>query len=181
MARMMDELHQEHIQIARLLDLLDEQIERIGSEETPDLELMLDIVDYTEHYPDLVHHPKEDVIYRTYLAHHREGGEHIEGLLEEHRNLIGMTKTFKDTLCQAINGAMVVSTAELKGLAKNYSLKQRRHLDTEEGEVFPLLQDGLSAEEWEEIEAHAPGREDPLFGPQVAQQYQTLYKRIVAS
>ncbi|MCB1876143.1 MAG: hemerythrin domain-containing protein [Chromatiales bacterium] len=180
MARMMDDLHQEHVRIARLLDLLDEQIERIGTADTPDLDLMLDIVDYTENYPDLVHHPKEDVIYRTYLAHHQKDRAKVEGLLVEHESLIGMTKSFKDTLCQAINGVMVPA-ADLKGLAKNYSLKQRHHLDREEGEVFPLLKEGLSDEEWGEIEAKAPDRQDPLFGPEVAQQYQALYRRIVSS
>ena len=55
----------------------------------------------------------------------------------------------------------------------------RRHIERQDITVFPLAEKALREEDWVEIDAAISG-DDPLFGPEVADQYLALYKRIVA-
>ena len=56
--------HAEHVNFAKLLDLLEGQLDLFHKGESPDYELMLDIMFYMTHYPDVLHHPKEKKIWR---------------------------------------------------------------------------------------------------------------------
>ena len=49
--------HADHVNFARLLDLLERQLAAFHAGEQPDYALMLDIVHYLRHYPDRFHHP----------------------------------------------------------------------------------------------------------------------------
>ena len=55
--------HADHLNFSKLLQLLEVQIERFHAGATPQYELMLDIMYYRTHYCDVVHHPKEDLVY----------------------------------------------------------------------------------------------------------------------
>ena len=55
--------HTDHANFARLLDLLEAQLDLFHRGETPHYELMLDIMFYMTHYPDVLHHPKEDMAF----------------------------------------------------------------------------------------------------------------------
>ena len=55
--------HAEHVNFAKLLDLLEGQLDLFHKGESPDYELMLDIMFYMKHYPDVLHHPKEDLAF----------------------------------------------------------------------------------------------------------------------
>ncbi len=69
MSDVMDKLHADHAHIARLMSLLEEQIQLIHAEENPDAPLMQDIMAYMTHYPDLIHHPLEDLIFEHVITH----------------------------------------------------------------------------------------------------------------
>ncbi len=58
MAHIIQQLQKDHLNVARLLDLLETQIGALHDGETPDYLLMLDVMCYMRHYPDLFHHPK---------------------------------------------------------------------------------------------------------------------------
>ena len=53
----------EHTNFATLLCLLECELERFHKGEPPDYDLMLDIMFYMTHYPDVSHHPKEDLAF----------------------------------------------------------------------------------------------------------------------
>ena len=60
--------HADHRNFARLLDLVEQQVDGFHADKSPDYELMRLIVYYLRHYPDRFHHPREDVYYRHHLA-----------------------------------------------------------------------------------------------------------------
>ncbi|MDZ7768416.1 MAG: hemerythrin domain-containing protein [Woeseiaceae bacterium] len=62
-AVLLDELHQDHRNMAFLLELLERESNRLLDDGNPDFELMHDIMQYMTGYPDAVHHPKEDRLY----------------------------------------------------------------------------------------------------------------------
>ena len=180
MSRIMETLHTDHIHIDRLLRLLSAQMDILHDGGTPDYQMLTEIVDYVEHYPDLVHHPKEDLMFTTYLAHNDERREDIESLMEEHKTLLLLTKDFKELLEEVMDDA-IISRDEVENAGRDYIRRQRNHLNSEEAEIFPLINRTLTEEEWKYIEEHAPAADDPLFGRQVEKRYESLYRLITSS
>jgi hemerythrin-like domain-containing protein len=177
MSPLLEELHQDHVHMARLLGLLSAQLDLIHDAGSPDYELMLNIVEYNEEYPDRIHHPKEDVIYRAYLEKSDEDRDIIEALLEEHVRLIQETCDFHQTLTLVMQGA-VMSRDEIEREARTYIQHQREHLNTEEVRVFPLIDRTLDQADWRRITKQAKKARDPLFGSQVSERYRALYEFI---
>lgn len=179
MMGILDDLHRDHRNLARLLDLLTDQMEILQAEGRPDLAVLRDMVDYVETYPDLVHHPKEDVLFERYLRQFDGDGARgvIEGLMAEHKELKDLTSELKDSIEGVLHDMPLEREAFVAQLA-DFIARQRRHLDTEEAQVFPLLRDGLSDVDFEAAERAIPARTDPLFGVEVQKQFEALYLRI---
>jgi hemerythrin-like domain-containing protein len=55
--------HGEHQYFRRLLTLLQKQLDVFHGGESPNYELMMDIVSYLREYSDRLHHPREDVAF----------------------------------------------------------------------------------------------------------------------
>lgn len=180
MNAILDSLHQDHKNFAKLLGFLSEQLERVQHEGIPDFELLLDVVDYIESYPDLVHHPKEDIIFARYLETHDDGNAQIVmALMEDHRELKGMTAALRSSLEGILHDAPLERESLAQQLA-GFLDRQWKHLNAEEADVFPMLQRVLSQEDWEAVVAEFPEKADPLFGGNLQQQYQSLYDRIIS-
>lgn len=167
MHRIMEELHQDHINIDRLLKLLESELEKVANDGDPDLELMIDIVDYVENYPDLFHHPREDVVYRAFKLKTVDATEIVDRLLEEHEQLPVLTKAFRELLEEVQNSSIIISREELGKKAQVYINTQRTHLNTEEALIFPMIIENMDDEDWSILEQSLPKSNDPLFDAEV--------------
>jgi hemerythrin-like domain-containing protein len=172
------ELHQDHVNLNRLLKLLERELESFRRDQPPDYYLLLDLVEYVESYPDLIHHPREDVIFRVYLENYSEGEQEVRRLMEEHRLLVEQSQQLRHVLEQALHG-VVVSRMMVEESLSRYLDIQRAHLDAEEGNVFPLLESSLQCADWERIQAAMPVSSDPLFGGSVQKRYQSVFDQII--
>ncbi|MGB2130660.1 MAG: hypothetical protein ACPHXW_04480, partial [Marinobacterium sp.] len=56
---------------------------------------------------------------------------------------------------------------------------EKRHLDFEEGEIFPRLDALASEADWQQLEQQIPRPADPLFGEHQAEQYRELYRALL--
>ena len=174
MSRLMEELQRDHKRIDKVLTLLESQINELENDGDPDLSLLQDALNYFEHYPDLVHHPREDVIYTAFRRRSLDANEVIEGLLLEHATMPMLTRAFRELIDEAVSGALVVSreTIALKG--REYIQAQRNHLNTEEGLLFPLIKQQFDEEDWQQLEATMPASVDPMFDAEI-DLYSNLY------
>ena len=66
---MLDGLHLEHLNIAKLLDVLRDKLFAIRSEKPIHYRLLKDILCYLSEVADQRHHPQEDLIYDYYLKY----------------------------------------------------------------------------------------------------------------
>jgi hemerythrin-like domain-containing protein len=171
-------LHQEHIGITKLLKVLDRQLATFHAGETPDYQIMSDVMHYMIHYPDMSHHPREDVIFKRLKAVDASLLPEIEELLKEHKDLIAKGRDFFETLQLAMDDTAMFSRATLEERADDYITLLRAHMDKEEGKVMPGAEKLLSAADWEAIEAEINEIEDPLFGSTVKEDYVQLFKHI---
>jgi hemerythrin-like domain-containing protein len=175
MSKVLDDLHRDHANIGKLLDLLDMQLRRFEEAALPDFDLMLDILDYTRNYPDISHHPKEDLVYKRLLERAPEASDAVEDLVEDHAVLLKSTVDMTDTLTGVVLDAEV-SREHVAGQLRDYITAYRRHIDREEADIFPRAEKALTAADWDEIDA-AFDISDPLFGT-LQEKYRTLHHNI---
>lgn len=176
---MLDGLHQEHINMARLLDVLRAKLFAIRSEKPVHYHLLRDVLSYLSEVSDRQHHPKEDVIYHYYLKYRCQDPQMTTQLLDEHQQLVAAGAELRE-LVEMILMDVVIPQEQMAAKLEQFIVLQQRHLDYEEKEVFPLLRQALTEDDWRHIEQswHHSGAEDPLFGHQVAERYRDLSERL---
>ena len=92
MAEIIDSLREDHRNMHRLLDVLDSQIEVFRRGEEPDYELLTQTIDYCLNYPDHIHHPMEDEVYRHLSAKDPALKKQMGDLEAAHDDLSALTR-----------------------------------------------------------------------------------------
>jgi hemerythrin-like domain-containing protein len=169
--------HTEHVNFAALLDLLDAQLDRFHRGEAPDYELMLDIMFYMTHYPDVLHHPKEELAFERIAARDVTAGRAVERLAAEHSALKHEGNALVIALDDIVNGS-VTSREHVEAPGRAYIAAFRRHMRAEEAEILPLAGKLLDQGDWAAIEAAIRNLEDPVFGRSSDERYAALRRHI---
>lgn len=169
--------HADHQYFARLLRLLEEQIAVFHDGESPNYELMRDIVFYLRHYSDQVHHPREDAAFRILAG--RDPGTRLEinRLVQEHRVITHTGEALLAQLEDVVAGAFV-PRAEIEAAAATYLVYYRNHLATEDVRILPRAGELLTAQDWDAVAAAAPEQPDPLFGDAPLERFRELRREI---
>ena len=179
MSRVIGDLHQDHRNIRELLGLLAREIDAVDDASGGDFELMRDIMIYMTRYPDHTHHPKEDLMFERMrkrgVAPDTEAT--IEKLLREHAALAEKGGTFRDMLVGVVDGAMVERKV-LVATGRDYADFLRYHARLEDETVFIEALELLDDTDWSAIERAFEAQADPIFGPVVRHEFQTLYEHI---
>jgi hypothetical protein len=99
--------HTEHVNFAALLDLLEGQLDIFQRGGPPDYELMLDIMFYMTHYPDVLHHPKEDLAFAKIRAREVSARPIVDNLAEQHARLKADGNALVLALDDIVNGSII--------------------------------------------------------------------------
>ena len=169
--------HAEHINFARLLDLLETQVAAFHRGERPNYELMGDIVYYLRTFADRVHHPREDVAFARLVEREPGLALVIKRLQQEHRVISTASEELFNRLNEATEDVMTPRVA-LEAAAATYVVYYRHHLATEEGEIMPRAAQLLTQEDWATVTAKGAAVSDPLFGNEVEARFRELRKQI---
>ena len=177
MSELIRQLHTDHVNIARLLDLVEEQLEALHAGDAPDYVLMADIMQYMTNYPDLVHHPKEDLVFDKLAERDSNTRLIVKDLIAKHGVLAEKGSAFLDSIRMVMNEHLVErDTLESQG--REYVSVLRDHMNVEEAQVFPAATKALVPEDWSVIDEAMEKRDDPLFGKVVENEYGALYDYI---
>lgn len=171
--------HCDHSNFARLLDLLEQQIDAMHKGGQPDYELMRLIVYYLRHNPDHSHHPREDVAFARMVERDPQLQLEIARRTQEHVVIAAAGEKLLDCLNQIIAGAAIERSA-LEAAAATYLVYYRHHLAAEEREVIPRAMQLLTSADWKAVAA-IPTEPDPVFGDGVDARYGELRKRIAGN
>ncbi len=140
MQNLIDELHTDHIKFGKILDLLSEQLDLIHKGHSPDYHLLLNAVNFIEHYREFALAPKEDAIFRnstkgpTYI----EVNEAINRLRTDNHELKLLAHKLHDYIDAALDDVIFEKEPFEKHLETCIE-RQREHMNTEENILFPLL------------------------------------------
>lgn len=172
-------IHNDHKNIAKLLNVLTDKLARIKLEEEVDYRLIRDIVNYLQTYSGKFHHPLEDSIYEYYLKYRVVDDSVANRLAQEHHNLEHISSELKEMIDSILLDAIVSRDDIIEKLEQFVSL-QKSHLNYEESEILPAIKASLTADDWRQLEQnwHHDPQDDPLFGRSVADQYKSLAKRL---
>ena len=171
--------HQEHVHFMRLLALLQREIDAFQSAETPDYQLMLDIVSYLRDYTDQCHHPREDEAFRRLLRYQPDRELPIARLHQEHRVIAHAGEVLRQLLERA-RADTIVPRAQIEAAAATYLVYYRSHIAREEEGVLPRTARLLTPQDWEAVRKAKPATADPLFGPAPGRRFAHLRQRIEA-
>jgi len=169
--------HAEHVNFATLLDLLEGEVDRFSQGRAPDYELMLDIMFYMTHYPDALHHPKEDLAFAKLAERHPGVRPVVQALGEQHALLKSEGDALVVALDDIVNGG-ITARDHIEGPARAYLLSFRHHVDIEEAQILPLAATLLDRSDWEAIDGGLLKLHDPLFGKTQDERYTALRRRI---
>ncbi|MEW8044929.1 MAG: hemerythrin domain-containing protein, partial [Candidatus Thiodiazotropha sp.] len=175
MRPLLEKLHKDHINLARLLDLLSRELDALSAGREANFDLKIEMLDYIEHYAEQSHHPTEDQINK--IAFGKKSMQAHKALYDrickEHGDLIGLARTYRKTLEGAMQGEVLLRE-EVETRGREFVALQRQHIDLEEQEVFPLVENTLSDKDWQKLEGQISHGEDPLFHRQDFNRFRSL-------
>ena len=170
-------LREEHVNFGKLLDLLDGELALFHKGESPNYELMLDIMFYMTHYPDMLHHPKEELAFAKLMRRDASLRPALEELSRQHELLKESGAKLVVELEDIVNGS-IMSRQEVEAPGKAYVENFRSHIDREEDELFPKAARLLRDQDWSAIDEKIERREDPIFGKIAEKRYAAIRDQI---
>ena len=172
------ELHKDHVNLIKLLEILDKKIIKLKAGGQPNYVLMADVIGYIATYAEGYHHPKEDKMFVFFKGRN----DKLDAVMQEceaaHINLKG----YAHALLEAIDGVLhdaVMPMNEFIEKLENFVRNEKKHLAFEEAEVFPVINEVASEADWNAVEAVLPIEDDPLFGEKQSEEYKALYVELM--
>ena len=173
LARILEELREDHRNLAQLLDLLEAECGAVPDDGEPDMELLRDIMHYMTVYPDAIHHPREDLVYAALRKHSPELAEGLENVPEDHREIAELGETLRNDVEAAISGAAVTREHLLEDLV-NYVGCLRRHMEWEESDLFPRADSLTRDKDTATVDVSMHIGDDPVFGATTVKSFGNL-------
>jgi hemerythrin-like domain-containing protein len=173
MSSVIETLREEHKNIGRLLNAMEDQIERLATASNRDFDLLQSIANYFCDYPDRCHHPKENAILRQLHEMHPAEAATVGDLAKEHRDACARAHRFRDNI-SAIFRDQFLLRDKLLSAGRSFIDAEREHMKMEENLFFPLAESVLDEEDWRSIEGNIRQMQDPLFGELVEKEFRIL-------
>ena len=174
----MDQLHKDHINYSKLLDLLEAKLEALKQGSDKGYLEMRQIMKYMTSYPDIFHHPYEDIIFDETCKLDSDIVPVITGLISEHIKI----KEASNNLCEELDAVIsghIVEKQKIWSSVEDYIRMLRDHMNREEGEVFPRINELMTQEHWDNVRGGLEHVKDPIFGEVVSEEFKSLYEEIV--
>jgi hemerythrin-like domain-containing protein len=171
----MTRLVQDHARLTKLLDLLQDVLDRFHDGNEPDFDIMTEMVEYMEKYADIVHHPTEDLIFQRVLDKGAGQFEVFHVLMRQHAGVGLVSQRFRHSL-ESILREEVQLREDVEANGREMVATMRAHLTLEDSEAFPIAMKYMEDEDWEAVAAVAPDAEDPVFGSPDPVRFKALYR-----
>ncbi len=177
MSEILRRLHDDHVNLLRVLAILERQIAVMDRGDRPDWAIVHGVIEYLLTYPDLHHHPLEDGILKRLQATNPSTAEAFSGLLAEHREQSDALRRIAAATPQLPPDASIAPQG-YAGLLRSFLVAQRDHVRREEADFFPAAECLLDETDWAELDRQASAMADPLFGDRVEQGFRLLRREL---
>ena len=174
--RLMQELREDHRNMAMVLDVLADTLGEAKADKDPDFELVEEIMRYMTVYPDAVHHPKEDLVYAQLQSLHPDLAEGLEDVAKDHQEIADLGTALRDDVEAIIAGA-AVRREHFVTDCERYVLRLRDHMQWEEDDLFKRIDTMIAEDEPATDLERFIHIKDPVFELEI----EPVFRRLMAS
>ncbi len=178
MADILAILRQDHINMTRLLDALERQIDKYAAGEHPDFDILSAIAQYVLEYPDRFHHPVEDMVLNELRQRDPAAAQPSEGLEREHERIGQLARDFHAAVETWVSDEPSRREDFLE-TTRAFIAAMRTHIEHEDHEFFPAAEAALTRDDLERLASRLPKLDDPLFGAANRESYLHLRQNIL--
>lgn len=173
-------IHDEHAALSAMLRsivLLLGQHRRNGT--LPDFATLRAMLFYVDEFPEQRHHRKEsELLFPKLRARTAEAGAVLDRLDQDHARGESAIRELEHALL-AFEMMGESRRADFEEAAQKYVDFYGQHMALEEGQILPLAEQVLTAQDWAELDAAFAANRDPLTGHEPEDDYRALFSRIV--
>ncbi len=173
MAKILNQLQLDHKNMDRLLRKLTDLLDQ---EASSGYEVTKSVIHYMTHYPDVVHHPTEDLMFEHLIRRDQALQRVVDKLIAEHEGLAETGRLLLELASAAHGDSRAADTLRQEG--HSYIVSLRQHMSIEESQVFPHARVLLTERDWTEIDAKRRPFADPLFGDTILEGYRHIYEAL---
>jgi hemerythrin-like domain-containing protein len=179
MSEIIANLRNDHRNLTKLLQLLSAETGKLEKGEYTDYQIIADIMQYFVNYPDIYHHPHEDLILNTLKNRNSQVTGPCTDIFSEHQEMASKGAEILDEIKQ-IQGNAIFSRENFVRQLKEYIACYHAHMEKEEEALFKIAEKYLNVDDWKKINLTIRMAEDPLFGRILDAEYNDLFKAIMA-
>lgn len=176
-ATVIAELRTDHKNMALMLRLLERESNLIYDGKEPDYGLLRDIMHYMTVYPDAVHHPKEDRLYAELKAFRPDLSTGFTRITMDHVHIAEQSRKLHTNI-EAITLGNPVRRNAVVADALRYVNTLRGHMQWEELDLFRRVDEMIRLGHNVLDSANFTHRSDPVFGPEVEEDFGRLVKSV---
>jgi hemerythrin-like domain-containing protein len=173
-----ERLSREHRNIEMLLAILERELEIFDRGGRPDYEVIRAIISYFELYPEVYHHPQEDLVFAKLKIRDATAAAKVGNLALEHQK--GAERLRR--VAQAVDSVLAdreILRQNVDNIVRDFIEHERRHIMMEDRDFFPAALKALEPQDWTEIASAMTTHEDPLFSEAAEEIFDALRARIL--
>ena len=179
MPDVLDSILREHRTITEVLNVLEAQVDLFEQADQPDYDLIREIIDYFRTFPDLYHHPKEDLMFERLKAKDAASVRPFGNLEALHDEISERLGDFSRAVSRVMMEAEMPRDTFVK-LAREFIAGERAHMKAEEQHFFPVAAKLLNKDDWSEIDKIIEKFQDPLLDPATNSRFSLLREQVSA-
>jgi hemerythrin-like domain-containing protein len=173
-----ERLSQEHRNIETLLAVLEHELEIFDRGDRPDYEVIRAIISYFEVYPEVYHHPQEDLVFAKLRIRDPAAAAKVRNLAQEHQKGAERLRG----VAQAVDSVLAdreLLRQNVDKIVRDFIEHERRHIMMEDRDFFPAALKALEPQDWTEIASALTSRKDPLFSDVAEERFDGLRAHIL--
>ena len=142
-----ERLSREHRNIEKLLAVLERELEIFDRGDRPDYEVIQAIISYFQVYPDVYHHPQEDLVFAKLKIRDPTTAAKLGDLAREHQK--GAERLRR--VAQAVGSVLAdreVLRQNVDSIVRDFIEHERYHIVAEDRDFFPVALKALTPQDW---------------------------------
>jgi nucleotide-binding universal stress UspA family protein/hemerythrin-like domain-containing protein len=168
----------EHRSLAAVVHALRGTAAAAAETGAPDFRLLGAMLYYIEHFPERLHHPKEESYLFRLLAQRTHACDAVLAeLRRQHAEGAGEFAALREALASFEAGTLDATTFSAR--VESFVQAQWVHMQAEEETVMPAARTHLTTQDWEAIAAAFHDNGDPRFGADADEPFADLCARLL--
>ena len=157
-----ERLSREHRNIEKLLAILERELEIFGRGDRPDYEVIHAIISYFKVYPQIYHHPQEDLVFTKLRIRDPAAAAKVGDLAREHQKGAERLRRVARAVDSVVADRAILRQ-DVDTIVRDFIEHERQHVMMEDRDFFPAALKALEPQDWTEIASALTGHRDPLF------------------